>query len=71
MNVQDFDGFSFHRLDHYIGERRKRKFSGATAMAGSTPIWGGLEGTDSLIDNAHGQFRKIRIVLLQITLDVF
>ena len=33
MDVQDFDGSSLHRIDHDIGERRKREFSCTAAVA--------------------------------------
>jgi len=38
IDVQDFDGFSFHRVDHNVGERRNRKLSCAAAVAGSAPV---------------------------------
>ena len=38
MDVQDFDGVSFHRVDHHARDRRKRKFSCAAAVAGSAPV---------------------------------
>jgi hypothetical protein len=34
MDVQDFDGLAFHRVDHDIGEWRQHKFPGAVAVAG-------------------------------------
>ena len=38
MDVQDLNGFGFHRVDHDIRERRKRQFPGAASMAGSAPV---------------------------------
>src|SRR5713101_9439775 len=34
IDMQDFDSFSFHGIDHDVRERRKRQFFGAAPVAG-------------------------------------
>jgi hypothetical protein len=70
MNVENFDGFSFHRVDDDIREWRKREFPCAATMARSTAIGRGYQGTNALVDCPDGWFRKLRIILLQIVFDV-
>jgi hypothetical protein len=62
MNVQDFDGVGFHRVDHDVGERRERKFSCAFAVAGSAPIRRAVEGNEYTGDGPDGWFFKARVM---------
>src|ERR1019366_4861563 len=71
IDVQDFDGFGFQRVDHDVGEWRKRQFSCAVPMAGSASVGCGLKRADSLVNRPHGRFRKVRIVRVEIILDAF
>ena len=38
MDVQDFDGLSFHQVDNDVGQRRQHEFSRAGALAESAPV---------------------------------
>ena len=69
IDVQDFDGFNFHSIDHNVWERCKRQFSCAATVAGSTQVGCGFEGTNALVNRADGRLGKMRIVLLQVILD--
>src|ERR1700678_604336 len=64
VDVQDFDRFSFHRVEHYVGQRNNRKFSCASVVAGSTLIGRCLQRMDSLVDCAYRWFSEMRVVLL-------
>ena len=69
IDVQDFDGFSFHRVDHDVGERRKRQFSCAVPVAGSASVGCCSKRADTLVNRPHGRFRKVGIVPVEIILD--
>lgn len=70
IDMQNFDGVSFHGIDYDIRERRQREFSCATSVAGPASVGEGFQKADTLIDCPHGRFCKMRVVLLQIVLDV-
>src|ERR1035437_1136833 len=69
IDVQDFDGFSFHRVDHDVGERRHRQFSCAASLAGSASVGFCFERADALVNRPYGRFRKVGIVPVEIILD--
>jgi hypothetical protein len=38
IDMQDFDGFSFHGIDHEVRERCKRELFGAAPVAGPASV---------------------------------
>jgi hypothetical protein len=68
--MQDFDSFGFHRIDYDVGERRQRQFFCAAAVAGPASVRKGLQKADILVDRPHGRLCEMRVVVLQIVLDV-
>lgn len=70
MDVQDFDGVSFYGIDHHVRQRGKGQFFGAGAVARPAKVRGALEGKNTLIDAPNRWFGKLRVVLLQLVLDI-
>jgi hypothetical protein len=68
VNVQDFDGFSFHGIDP-VGEWCKQQFSRTATVAGPASVGCGFKGTDAVVNRPHSRLRKMRIVLFEIILD--
>jgi hypothetical protein len=71
VNVQNFNRLGPHCIDHDIGKRRERQFSGTVAVAGPAPVGRGFKRLDTLIDCPHGRFRKMRVVPLEVGFDAF
>ena len=70
IDMQDFDGVGFHRIDYDVGKWRQRQFSCAAPMSGPALVWQGFQQADTLVDCPHGWFREMRVVALQIVFDV-
>jgi hypothetical protein len=68
--MQDFDRFGFHGIDYGVRERRQREFFCAAAVAGPASVGEGFQKANALIDCPHGRLCEMRIVLLQVVLDV-
>jgi len=69
IDVQDFNGFSFNRVDNDVRKRCKREFSCAATMAGSASVRRRFEGTDTLVNRPHRWLGKVREMLLKVVLD--
>jgi hypothetical protein len=71
VDVQDFDGFGIHSIDHNVRERCNSQFSCAATVAGSAPVGCSLKGTNVLVNRSHGRLAKMRVMVFQIILDGF
>src|SRR5229473_2922357 len=68
--MQDLDGFSFHGIDHDVRKRSKRQFPCPISVAGPASVGCALQEANLLVDCPHSRLCKVRVVLLEIDLDV-
>ena len=68
--MHDLDGVSFHGMHDDVGQGRKRQFPGTAAMAGSADVRHFLQRAGAVVNRSDGVFGKLRVVLVQIILDV-
>ena len=64
IDMQDFEGFCFHRIHDDVREWAKRQLSGTAAMALPAPVWRLFQKSDLVVDLPDRGLCELRMVLL-------